>query len=324
MPDHDQRFKNLLREFLALFLELFFPAWLGLLDLSEVDWLQQEMFPDPPQGDKFIADLVARITTTQEIPPLRPGEQPAHEVILHLEVESREALTELRPRLRDYHLFFRRRYHIPVLSAALYLRVALRGRGTDSYEESFQGVRSLTRWPYVGLPGLNALTYLRGSNLLGVALSVLMKIKPERRPWLAAEALRRIVASEETVWRKKLLGECVMAYGLTDAPQRAAFNQLLAEEQYREVRTNMKTWLDEQYEEMEKKGEKAGMRKEQRRFLRRQLEHRFGPLTPSQVQRLNELSDVRIDEIGLELLTASSLADLGLAEAQLNGHATNE
>lgn len=141
-----------------------------------------------------------------------------------------------------------------------------------------------------------------------------MKSKPERRPWLAAEALRRIVASSETVWRKRLLGECVMAYGLTDAAQRAAFNELLAKEKYREVGTIMKTWLDEEYEEIEKNA--------QRSFLRRQLEHRLGLLSPRQAQQLNELSDARIDEIGLELLTATSLRDLGLAEDQLNGHTT--
>jgi hypothetical protein len=34
MDDHDQRFKNLLHEFLREFVSLFFPDWAAKLDLS--------------------------------------------------------------------------------------------------------------------------------------------------------------------------------------------------------------------------------------------------------------------------------------------------
>ncbi|MDD4270849.1 MAG: hypothetical protein PHN77_21720, partial [Thermoguttaceae bacterium] len=36
---------------------------------------------------------------------------------------------------------------------------------------------------YVGLPGLDGVEYAKGDNWLGVALSVLMKIPPDRVAW---------------------------------------------------------------------------------------------------------------------------------------------
>ena len=50
MEDHDQRFKALLKEFFAEFFQVFFPAWADRFDFARVDWLEQEVFTDPPRG----------------------------------------------------------------------------------------------------------------------------------------------------------------------------------------------------------------------------------------------------------------------------------
>ena len=50
MADHDQRFKSLLKAFFAEFFQVFFPAWADRFDFSRVDWLEQEVFTDPPRG----------------------------------------------------------------------------------------------------------------------------------------------------------------------------------------------------------------------------------------------------------------------------------
>ena len=46
MADHDQRFKNLLQEFFAEFVQLFFPDWAGRFDFAGLEWLNAEVFPD--------------------------------------------------------------------------------------------------------------------------------------------------------------------------------------------------------------------------------------------------------------------------------------
>ena len=42
MHDHDQRFKTLIREF--------FGDWAARFDTANVEWLDKEQFPDPPDG----------------------------------------------------------------------------------------------------------------------------------------------------------------------------------------------------------------------------------------------------------------------------------
>ena len=69
--DHDQRFKLLIQEFFGDFLDLFFHQWAERLDTSQVEWLDKEVFLDPPQGEKGVLDLVAKLPTRQVVPVRR-------------------------------------------------------------------------------------------------------------------------------------------------------------------------------------------------------------------------------------------------------------
>ena len=51
-----------------------------------------------------------------------------------------------------------------------------------------------------------------------------------------------------------------------------------------------------------------------RTALKKQLEVRFGPLSPSTQQRLESLSSERLEALALELLKAQSLQELGLED----------
>lgn len=84
MAAHDQRFKTLVRAFFAELIALFFAKWVSLLDFSQVEWLDKELLPDPPAGQGFYADLVARVGTHELMPPLRPEEKPSTNVLVHL------------------------------------------------------------------------------------------------------------------------------------------------------------------------------------------------------------------------------------------------
>jgi hypothetical protein len=235
MPEHDQRFKNLLREFLVEYLLLFYPVWAARFELSRVEWLDKEVFTDPPTGQRLEVDLVVRLAARQPIPGQRPGEPDAAEAILHVEVESADKVAPLRSRIHDYHEYLGRKYRLPVWSLALYLRVGLEGIGIDSFEERFwEDEVQRFQYRYVGLPALDAETYLAGDNWLGVALSALMRIAPERRGWLKAEALRRLVSCSENEYRRFLLCECVQAYLPLEGPQLQEFEHLLLTEPYKE------------------------------------------------------------------------------------------
>jgi len=66
--EHDQRFKTLVREFFGEFFLLFFPDWADLFDFSRVEWLDKEMFVDPPHGESDYLDLVAKLPTRKAVP----------------------------------------------------------------------------------------------------------------------------------------------------------------------------------------------------------------------------------------------------------------
>lgn len=301
-PDHDQRLKVLLKEFFEQFFLCFFAAWAERFDFTAIDWLDKELFLAPSQGEKRQLDLVARLH-------LRPGAPPACEgvtdlvALVHVEVENRPSAAALRPRMFDYYVQLRRDTGLPVLPIGLYLRVGLDGVGWDAYEESFWEHRILRfEYAYVGLPGLDAERYATGENLLGVALSTLMRVPPERRAELIAEGLQRIARSGENDWRRFLLAECLEAYADLDAGQKERLQALLATEPYREVKPIMITTYE------------RGRIAERRESVLLQLEVKFGPLSPAVRQRVEALSPEELRQLQLDFVKAQSLKELRLED----------
>jgi hypothetical protein len=149
-PDHDQRLKMRLKEFFHQFFLCFFPNWAERFDFTEVGWLDKEVFLAPPLGEKRQLDLVARLRIRSGAPLPQPGLTELVSLV-HIEVESRESVKQLRPRMLEYYTQLRRESGLPVLPIGLYLRVALDGIGWDSHEEHFWEHRLLRfEYPYVG------------------------------------------------------------------------------------------------------------------------------------------------------------------------------
>jgi hypothetical protein len=301
MADHDQRFKTLLQEFFAEFIQLFFPDWSDRFDLGRIEWLNTEVFADAPEGERRRLDLVAQLDVRQVLPAQRPGREDKWIALLHVEVESDDKVAPFRPRMFDYYWILQERYGLPVLPIGLYLRVGLQGIGWDVYEQWFWEHRLVHfEYPYIGLPALDAEPYVNGDNLLGVALAALMRIAPERRAWLKAEALRRLVAAPENDRRRFLLCECVQAYLPLEGPQLEEFEHLLVTERYAEIQPMATTWYEQ------------GMSQGERGMVQRFLEQKFGPLSPAVVSRLESLTAEQLNKIIAHYLQANSLEELGL------------
>jgi hypothetical protein len=202
-----------------------------------------------------------------------------------------------------YYVQLRRDSQLPVLPIGLFPRVGLDGIGWDAYEEHFWEHRLLRfEYAYVGLPGLEAEPYATGEHLLGVALSALMRVPPERRAELHAEALKRIARSGENDWRRFLLAECVEAYGSLDEAQRQRLQALLTSEQYQEVRPLMITTYE--------RGKIEGRRE----TALLQLEAKFGPLAPAVRQQVEALAPEQLHQLVLDLVKAQSLQELHLQD----------
>jgi hypothetical protein len=326
-PDHDQRLKVLLKEFFEAFFLCFFPAWAARFEFLDIDWLDKELFLAPPQGEKRQLDLVARLR-------LRPGAPPPRAdvndlvALVHVEVESPDSAAAFRPRMFEYYVQLRRDTGLPVLPIALFLRVGLDGIGWDAYEEHFWEQRIIRfEYAYVGLPALEGEQYATGENLLGVALSALMRQPADRRAELYAEGLKRIAASGENDFRRFLLAECLEAYAELDEAQKERLQALLHAEAYHEVEPLMKTTYERGIEEgMERayhevqplmkttyeRGIEQGIEQGERRSALRLMEAKFGPLTPRVKQQVEALSPEALAQLQLDLLKAQSLEDLRL------------
>ena len=307
MAAHDQRFKVLLQEFLIEFLLLFFADLVDQLDLENVEWLHQELYPDPPHGQLLTIDLIAAISLRQA--PGSAGQ--AETILLHLEFEADDTVEPFRERFADYFDYLTKKFGRRVLPIAVYLRVGLAGQGKDAYVIRVLG-RNVKRfeYDYVGLPRLPGATYLAGDNLLGVALSALMRWSRKKRARAAVQALERIVNSQESAYRKRLLCECVQAYAPLEDDQRIELNSLLSRPERTGVHEMIKTWT----EEAEERGIMRGQLQGQRKLLLKQLQQRFPDLSQKAQQRLEQLSAEQLEELGLALMTAKSLHELGLVD----------
>src|SRR5438128_1830065 len=171
-----------------------------------------------PRGDESKRE--GTVSTHEEVSGSREGEPGQFLALVHIEIESPDKATPLRPRMFRSYAQLRDKHGLPVLPIALYLKVGLDGVGIDVYEEHFWELRPLHfEYLYVGLPALDAVQYVQGDNWLGVALSALMRIPKDRVAWLGAEALRRIKDAPVTDQQRFILAECVQAYLPLDEAQ---------------------------------------------------------------------------------------------------------
>ncbi|MCI0455424.1 MAG: DUF4351 domain-containing protein [Gemmataceae bacterium] len=165
------------------------------------------------------------------------------------------------------------------------------------------GVQEILRFNYfyVGLPALEAESYLAKASWIGVALAALMRVAAERRAWLRAEALRRIYQEcTDSDYRRLLLAECVEAYLTLDPQQQIQYDQLLRTERYQAMLPTMTTTFEK------------GLHKGKRESIQLQLEKRFGPLSEAVRQRLEAWPAERLNELLLAVVDAPSLAALKL------------
>jgi hypothetical protein len=302
-PDHDQRLKTLIVEFFREFLSCFFPDWAGRFDYTDIEWLPQEVFPDPPKGERRVLDLVCRLRLGPNVEPPFPGGEANGLVLVHLEVESNDRIAGFRRRFFEYYVDLRRKYDLPVWPIGLFLRVGLDGIGWAPYEETFWGRQVLQfHFAYVGLPALDASTYLTGENLLGVALTSLMRVPRDRRVELQADALDRIARSRQNEWRRFLLAETLQAYSELDPTEWERLQALLVTEKYREARPMTLTYFE------------RGKFQERLEATVTMLEARFGALKPEVRQRLDAMSLEQLRGLFQAAMTAKNLKDLGLTD----------
>ena len=305
MEDHDQRIKALLREFIDQFMQLFFPDWADLFDWSTIEWLDKELFSDPPVGERRHVDLLAKLKINKAADAdQRKLESEEWLALIHVEVESSDSVAPFPKRMFHYFPLLVTTYQLPVLPIALYLRVGKDGIGTDTYTQSFWGFEIVRfNYHYVGLPGLIAKDYMDREQVLAAVLASLMKVPPDERARLKADVLKRIAESSETEQRKYLLANCVQADMKLESKDELEFDKMVAQDStFLEVAKMATTWFEQ--------GLEQGELSEKRRSVTRAIEKRFGSVPDSVRAKLEIMSADELNELFDRTFDAVQLVDL--------------
>lgn len=313
--DHDQRFKALIRLCFPEFLQLFFPTWAERFDFDTLTWLDKEVLPNPPEGSRHLLDLVASIQMRQP-PTERAAADPATWLALtHIEIESQDSKSDLEARLPGYLVHLKNLHQKPVLPIVIYLSMSLNGIGVERIRWTISDFEYLTvNYFYVALQGLDAEAYVRGENLLGVGLSALMKMPKDRAGEFGLQALTKLQNAEITDQMRYLLSECVESNLPISAQELDRLCDTIPSVTGRRavMLQRNKTSFDRGLEAGQEQGRLEGQRIALTELIEALLETRFGPLSADALAKLRAKSVEDLRALGLALLKANSLGELGL------------
>jgi hypothetical protein len=325
--DHDQLFKAVLTAQLPPFLELFFREEAAQLDLAAARFVDKELFAAPPMGPEREVDLLVDIPL--RAPAGATGAPAGALVAIQIEAQREP---EFVWRDLEYFALLRRLRGVPVFPIALFPIVDVLGGGHGrrprlGYERVVQREvvlgHTVLEFAFlaVTLRALDAAPYLAQPYALAGALAARMRPgagTPPSQHKLAC--LRRIIEGsgaqrDET---KKLLADVVETYLPLKGADADQYEQLLQLPENQGVGHTMKTWMEQQEEiaqaRGEARGEARGAVREARTAVLRVLEARLGTLPPAVIARVQQMEDLAALEVLLtRAATATSLADAGLA-----------
>ncbi len=170
--DHDQRFKTLIVELFEMFYELYSPVCQIRLAANRCTWLQQEVYPVPPEGSAHILDLVGQAPCLDPIPGHEPTSSGDWLIVIHVEIEAADRSTTIQNTMPSRYFFLWEKYGLPILPLVLFLNVGLAGIGIREIRHRLTGnvEPMVSRYFFPGLPALGRLRFGSGDSLPGMSL----------------------------------------------------------------------------------------------------------------------------------------------------------
>lgn len=308
--DHDQIFKTLFKSFFQEFMELFLPEQAAVIDFSNIEFFEQELFTDVAGGRRKQLDLVVRVGLR------RGGEE---YVLVHTEFQAKKD-PELPQRMYEYFSQLFLRHKKTIVPVVVFTDDAIwRKMIPDTYEIGLRGrIYMSFRYHQVKLRHLDYRQFLGSSNPLAFALMAKMKYNRPQRVRLKADFLRLILGVQINPARQGLLLEFVETYMALNREEEAELGRLVTQRaEFKEVAKMVTTYEKRGLERGLKKGIEKGIEKGllqgKREFLILQLEKRFGELdgsAQSKIRRIHSLK--RLESLAINLLDAESIEELGL------------
>jgi len=300
--DHDQLAKTLLQRLFGHFMILFFPELAAHLDLSRVEFVATESFVQPPRGRRKFPDLVVKVG-------LKAGGMAV--LVIHLEIQERRD-RHLPARMHRYYVALREQLRCPVIPIALLFhgQRGARGIGQAVYIEETLGQEHL-RFTYyqLVLPRLEAEDYLARDNPAGWALAARMKRGRKLTGGaLVLGVLGKLLASGLSEEDLLIIWDFVRSYVVLTPEEETMVDEVIEREQKRGRRQRL-TWSQQE----RLKGRAEGRAETMQETLMLQLGQKFGPLPTGVQAQVKAMSPEELWAALNRVLTAASLADLGLA-----------
>lgn len=269
--------------------------------------MEQETFTDFPEGEPRRADNLVQVRTLEGEPEI---------VLLHIEVEKTRR-TEFQYRMWEYYNLIRQRTRKRAFPVVVYLSPGTGGIVRESYTEELFEQRILTfTYLAIGLPDLKADNYESGDNLVGVALSSLMKpgeLRAALRKW---NLVRRVLTGPIDESRKILLTNLVEKYLPLEGVAESEYETLFRENTTREVQEMLSIYEERGIEKGIQQGIQQGILQNAHRMLIRLMEARFGTVTPEARAAVLAITDETVlEQLSVRVLSATTLADMNLPQA---------
>ncbi|MCS5697186.1 Rpn family recombination-promoting nuclease/putative transposase, partial [Desulfofundulus thermocisternus] len=165
--DHDRLFKELLETFFAEFMELFFPEAARSIDLTQLRFLQQEIFTDVTAGDRHKVDILVE-TRLKGQPGL---------ILVHIEPQS-YVQKNFNERMFIYFSRLYEKYRRKILPVAVFGYDRVRDE-PDSFGIAFPFLDVLNfRFYKLELKKLDWREYIHSDNPVAAALLSKMGFRP--------------------------------------------------------------------------------------------------------------------------------------------------
>lgn len=307
MIDHDRLFKELLTTFFVEFLELFFPELVAYLEPGTLEFLDKEVFTDITEGDRYEADLIAKIKfRTQET-----------FFLIHVESQA-QYQANFSKRMFRYFSRLYEKYDLPVYPIAVFSYDTPRSPQPSRHQVTFPNKLVLDfNYDIIQLNRLNWRDFLQQQNPVASALMAKMNMATQERARVKLECLRLLATLRLNPAKMKLISGFIDTYLRLNSEEESLLASEIAkmepvqQEVVMEIVTSwMERGIEQGIEQGIERGLQRGKQEEALALILRQLPRRIGAVNPELQGKIRSLSISQLEELAEALLDFSKEADL--------------
>jgi predicted transposase YdaD len=303
MVNHDRLFKELLQEFFAEFIDLFLPDVSAYLDKTSVEFVDKEVFTDITAGVRHEADLVvkARFKGTDSC------------FLIHVETQAHPQ-SEFPRRLFSYFARLYEKYNLPIYPIVVFSFDRPKSIQPCQYEVRFPD-REVLKFNYavVQLNQLSWRDFMQQPNPVAAALMAKMTIATKDRAHVKLECLRLLATLKLNRAQQYMISGFVDTYLDLTAKELEIYRRdkrVLSEPEQELIMEIETSWKREGRLEGRLEGLQEGRLEEIVSVVCRLLQHRFGTVEHTVLERVRLLKYEQLKVLSEALLDFAAIADL--------------